>query len=82
MRDKDRFIERRLSTELRLRLGWQDVNVWGGVYCWSRPDEIVVLTEYRRSSVGINVNERFIFPAGTPDSEVVDSVLVQLTFLK
>jgi type III secretory pathway component EscV len=71
---------RRLRTELRLRLGWRDINIFGNVLCWSKPDEIVVLTEYRRRSVGININKRFTFPANTPADEVIDSVILQLTF--
>lgn len=74
-------IERRLRTELRRGLGWQDINIFGKVFCWhDRSEEIIVCVEYRRRSVGINVNQRFTFPAGTPADEVVDSVMLCLTF--
>lgn len=82
MIERETSIERRLRAELRLKLGWRDINTFGGVYCWSGPYEVAVHTEYNRRSVGINVYERFTFPANTPVDEVVDSVLVQLTFLK
>lgn len=82
MKEHEISIQRRLRTELRLKLGWRDINIWGNVFCWSRPGEVVVLTEYRRRTVGINVYERFTFPANISADEVVDSVLLQLTFLK
>lgn len=76
------LIERQLRTELRRRLGWRDIFSFGRVYCWSGPEGITVITQYHRESVGISVNEKFIFPASTPANDVVNSVLVQLTFLK
>lgn len=76
------LIKRRLRIELSQRLGWRDIDIFGGVYCWLTPDEITVITKYSRISVGISVNEKFTFPAGTPADDVVNSVLVQLTFLK
>lgn len=82
MKEHGISIERRLRTELRKKLGWQDINIFGNVFCWSRPDELAVLIEYNRMSVGIYINERFTFPVNTPADKVVDSVLLELTFLK
>jgi hypothetical protein len=70
------YVRRMLMQRLRRELAWRDINLYGGVFCYNTPLGVKVLVSYSR----MNIFERFDFPAGTPADEVVDSVILCLTF--
>lgn len=74
-------VESYLRHRLKNDLGIVDINLWGGVFCReARNDQVIISVWYIGRNKKTGFDREFTLPIDTPVREMVELVVMSLTF--